>query len=410
MLAFHFPPFVQSSGSIRTLSFVRHLPENHWQPIVLTARRNAYPDVDERSLSMVPQSARVVRAFGLDIARHVAIAGRYPAWLATPDRWNTWGLAAFIAGLDCIRRFSPNILWATFPISSALVAAIALHKVSRIPLVVDLRDPLVYEGWPEDRWTRSTYCRIEKLAVRMASAIVVTTPSARRLYVERYPQVPASRFRVIANGMDDAVDPGGAPPRNHEGPIVLVHSGLMELPDRDPTAFFEAIAGMLEQGEIEGSTLKVVLRATGRDEEFRQQTAALGIDHIVSIEGRISHAEAIEEMRRADGLLLFQGAQCNRQIPAKAYEYLACRRPIIGLVDAAGDTQELIVRQWKVPYAGDMNSKQAIADVLRGFIGDFRRRNVFIPDEDLIGRHARSLGARELAALFDEVAGEGAHV
>ena len=44
----------------------------------------------------------------------------------------------------------------------------------------------------------------------------------------------------------------------------------------------------------------------------------------------------IDEMRRADGLLLFQGAQCNRQIPAKAYEYLASRRPIIGLIDSVG--------------------------------------------------------------------------
>ena len=52
-------------------------------------------------------------------------------------------------------------------------------------------------------------------------------------------------------------------------------------------------------------------------------------------------------MRRADGLLLFQGAQCNRQIPAKAYEYLACRRPIIGLIDSSGDTYDLVAHQWK---------------------------------------------------------------
>ena len=38
MLAFHFPPFAQSSGSIRTLSFVRQLPDHHWRPVVLTAR------------------------------------------------------------------------------------------------------------------------------------------------------------------------------------------------------------------------------------------------------------------------------------------------------------------------------------------------------------------------------------
>ncbi len=411
MLAFHFPPFAQSSGSIRTLSFVRHLPEYHWQPIVLTARSHVYPEVDDRSLERVPQRARIVRAAGLDIARHVAIAGRYPTWLATPDRWNTWAAAAIIAGLTCIRRHKPAVLWATFPIASALVAAVVLHRLTRIPLVLDLRDPMVYEGWPEERWMRSTYRWIEKRAVRMAAAVVVTTPSARRLYVERYVDVPAARFSIMANGVDCAMDiDPPLHPRERSEPIVLVHSGLMEIPDRDPTAFFEAIAQMRKRGDITDGSLRVILRATGRDEEYRRQIALVGIDRIVFVEKRISHSEAMAEMQRADGLLLFQGAQCNRQIPAKAYEYLACRRPIIGLLDAAGDTHQLVADQWKAPYVADMSSAAAIADVLRTFLGDFRRRDVSIPDASLIERHSRALGARELAALLDEVVGKVARV
>ena len=407
MLAFHFPPFAQSSGSIRTLSFVRHLPAHRWQPVVLTARPNAYSEVDDRSLAMVPQRTQIVRAFGLDIARHLAIAGRYPTWLATPDRWNTWSGAAFIAGLSCIRRFSPGVIWATFPIASALVAAIALHKVTKIPLIVDLRDPMIYEGWPENRWMRATYSRIEKHVVSLASAVVVTTPGARRLYIERYPHLPASRFRIIANGVDDTMDvPAPHSRTTWNEPIVLIHSGLMEIPDRDPTAFFRAVAEMRKQGDIDNNTLRVTLRATGRDDEYRRQTAELGIRDIVTIEGRTSHAEALDEMRRADGLILFQGAQCNRQIPAKAYEYLACRRPIIGLVDSSGDTHQLIVNQWQVPYVADMNSALAIADMLRKFISDFRRHQVFVPASSWIERHSRTLGARQLAELFDEVSRE----
>ncbi len=80
---------------------------------------------------MIPPSVRVVRAAGLDVARHFAIAGRYPTWLATPDRWNTWAAAAFVAGLACIRRDKPSLIWATFPIASALVVAMALHKVTK---------------------------------------------------------------------------------------------------------------------------------------------------------------------------------------------------------------------------------------------------------------------------------------
>ena len=410
MLAFHFPPFAQSSGIIRVLSFLRHLPDHRWHPIILTARDHAYPEIDRHSLMMIPPQSQIVRAPSLDIARHLAIAGRYPTWLATPDRWNTWAPAAFIAGVACIRRYDPAVLWATFPIASALVAAMALNKFTKIPLIVDLRDPLVYEGWPEDPWTRTTYSRIEKRIVAMASAIVLTTPGARRLYVDRYPHLPASRFRIIANGIDESMDVSASSSRPDSAePIVLIHSGLMEVPDRDPTAFFKALSAMLQRRDIAADTLRVVLRATGRDEQYRRQIAALEIGDVVFVEGRVSHPEAMDEMRRADGLLLFQGAQCNRQIPAKAYEYLACRRPIIGLVDSAGDTHDLIARQWQVPYVADMESAPAIADVLRKFISDFRRNDVFIPAANLVEKHSRAVGAGQLAQLFDEVSGQTAH-
>ncbi|MEP6609637.1 MAG: glycosyltransferase [Burkholderiaceae bacterium] len=411
MLAFHFPPFAQSSGSIRTISFVRHLSANGWKPIVLTAREAVYPDVDQRSLAMVPAGSDIVRAPGLDIARHLAIAGRYPNWLATPDRWNTWAACAFLRGLACIRRYRPHVLWATFPIASALAAAMALRRFSHIPLILDLRDPLVYEGWPNDRWTRRSYSRIERRAVAVAAAVVVTTPGARRLYVERYPNLPLSRFRLIANGIDDAMPTSELNAlRAQPAPLLLVHSGLMEIPDRDPSALFEAIAKLRERGEVSPETLRVVLRASGRDAAYRRQIAELKIDGIVRVEGRVSHPEALEEMRRADGLLLLQGAQCGRQIPAKAYEYLACRRPIIGLLDPAGDTHELISKQWQIPYVGAMDSAPEIAEVLRKFIGDCRAQQAFVPAASLLDQHSRAAGARQLAQLFDEVSNRGADV
>ena len=55
----------------------------------------------------------------------------------------------------------------------------------------------------------------------------------------------------------------------------MVHSGLMEIPDRDPTAFFEAIAQMRKQGDIANDALHVTLRATGRDDDYRRQIAEL---------------------------------------------------------------------------------------------------------------------------------------
>src|SRR4029453_12834731 len=92
MLAFHFPPFGKSTGGQRVVSFARHLPRHGWTPIVLTARENAYPEIDPTSLTQLPPDLEVVRAWGVDVGQRLAFRGRYPSWLATPDRWASWAL------------------------------------------------------------------------------------------------------------------------------------------------------------------------------------------------------------------------------------------------------------------------------------------------------------------------------
>ena len=60
-IAFHFPPFSGSSGVQRTLSFVRHLPKNNWNPVVLTADPRAYPQSSSDQIADIPQGTVVVR-------------------------------------------------------------------------------------------------------------------------------------------------------------------------------------------------------------------------------------------------------------------------------------------------------------------------------------------------------------
>lgn len=406
MLAFHFPPFAQSTGGQRVLSFARHLPRLGWTPIVLTASEKAYPEVDPASLAQVPPDLEVVRAWGVDIGRHIALRGSYPSWLATPDRWATWVLGACRVGMRVIRTRSPAVLWATFPIPSTLLAAVILHRLSGAPLVADLRDPIVYENWPTTPRLRRVYAWIERLIVKSASAVVVTTSGARKLYVERYPEVAPSRFRVIPNGIDDAVPMATTQPAR-TNVVSLIHSGLMEIPDRDPSAFFEALKNMLQRGEIDASSLNVILRASGRDAEFRRRIDDFGIGGIVTLAPRLPREEAMKELLGATGLLLFQGEACNRQIPAKAYEYLASRRPILGLCHPGGDTRELLLH-WEVPYLADMASSEQIEEMLGRFISDVRSGTIFVPSEKLLPQHSRAFAARELAELLGEVAGVGA--
>jgi hypothetical protein len=178
----------------------------------------------------------------------------------------------------------------------------------------------------------------------------------------------------------------------------------MEIPDRDPRAFFDGLRLLVTQGRLPKTPLHIVLRASGKEALYTEQVKALGLSDIVSINSRISRAEAIQEMKAASGLLLFQGKHCNRQIPAKAYEYLFSRKPMIGLLHADGDTQALVQGEWKVPYCADMDNPQNIADTIAAFAADFERGAAYVPPTSLHDQHSRRTQALKLGDLLDECA------
>ena len=406
MLAFQFPPYEESTGSQRILGFVRHLPALGWSPIVVTARLSAYPQINTRSSETLPPETTVLRAFAFDVKRALSFRGIYPRTLSTPDRWNSWIVGSVATGLRAIRKNRPSAIWATFPLPSALVAGIVLTRLTGLPLVADLRDPILYETWPDGAWERKVYGVIERALVRNAAAIVLTTPGARRLYQERYPQ-HAQKFHTIANGMDPVDDTARTTtpePDASQRPITLVHSGLMEMPDRDPTAFFAALRDLATQGDLANHRVRVVLRASGRESLYNEMLRANGVSELVEIAPRVSRADAVAEMHSASALLLFQGKHCNRQIPAKAYEYLILGKPIVCLADRGGDTHALVHDEWHVPYCADMEDPGDIARTLRAFLDDTRRGTVYAPPVALRERHTRRAQAVALGDLLESVA------
>src|SRR5689334_14003052 len=134
MLAFHFPPYDESTGAQRTLGFIRHLPALGWSPIVITAQESAYTRTDPATLKSIPPGTTVLRAFGFDVARRLSVRGVYPQVFATPDRWNSWIIGSVATGLKALRTYKPSALWATFPNPSAIAAGIMLKRLTGLPL------------------------------------------------------------------------------------------------------------------------------------------------------------------------------------------------------------------------------------------------------------------------------------
>lgn len=407
LVAFHYPPVRESSGLQRTLKFSQYLPEFGWEPAVLSAHPRAYVTTGDEQLHEIPAGMPLKRAFAFDTARHFALAGRYPGFLALPDRWAPWWLGAVVSGLALIRQLRPRAIWSTYPIATAHLIGATLARLSGLPWIADMRDSMTEPGYPEEAAKRRWYLRIERWAAERAAKVVFTAPGALRMYAERYPHIPAERWAVIGNGYDEenftrAAAMASAPPAASGHQLRLVHSGILYPSERDPRPFFAALAELRRRGVIDAANLRIVLRATGHDALHREHVAAAGIADLVEFAPSIPYEAALAEMLAADGLLLFQAANCNHQIPAKLYEYLRAGRPVFALTDRAGDTATTLL-QAGIDTLVPLDDATAIAQGLERFVARVRDGSAPAVTPAAAAAYSRYARTRELAVLLDEV-------
>lgn len=404
MIAFHFPPQRGSSGVQRTLKFAQYLPAGGWLPSVLTASRHAHELQAADQLRDIPPNVAVRRAFALDSARHLAVRGRYLGLTALPDRWISWWLAAVPAGWRMIRKERPEVIWSTYPIATAHLIGLALQRLSGLPWIADMRDPMLDDEYPRGALARRAAAWIEARTVARCTRVVCTTPGAIRAYQARYPQVPAARFVLIENGYDEEnfadAESAAAPARDNV--FVMLHSGIIYPSERDPRPLFAALAALLHDGLVCGVRLRLVLRAPVHDDYLNALIAEHGLQGVVEVAPHLPYREALAEMLAADALLLLQAANCNHQIPAKLYEYLRARRPLLALTDAAGDTAAA-VRGAGIDTIAPLDDKTAIMAAIANFLAAAGNGTVPLPSYAASRAHARSARAAQLAALLTEV-------
>jgi hypothetical protein len=409
LIAFHFPPQAASSGIQRTLSFSRHLGSYGWDPLVLSAHPAVYNIKNAAQLATLPPDLVVKRAFALDAKRHLGVLGRYPQILALPDRWISWWLSAVPAGWELVRRHTPAVIWSTFPIATASLIGLTLHRITGLPWVADFRDPMLQPNFPDRKIQRRAYAWIERQTIHQCQKAIFTTQSAMDSYKGRFPEFLHEKFVVIENGYEEEsfMDIGSITPpgfQHAENRCTLLHSGTLYADDRDPSSFFQALSSLKTSGKLDKVDLRIILRATGDDAYFTKLIDKYSIDDIVKIEPPVTYYEALQEMLNVDGLIVFQGSSVNTQIPAKIYEYLRARKPIFGLLDPAGETARLF-KAAGLPNTSRMDSAADILPALENFISQIRAGDARIASDDFITAASRKNRAAELANVFHQVAG-----
>ena len=339
MVALDFPP-CQSAGVQRTLKFAEYLVELGWEVIVLTVDENVYAVTDQKV--SIPENIKVYHCHAFDSARDFSFKGKYFAWSKVPDRWWAWAIKAIPLGKQLIDKYQPDIIWSTYPVSTAHFIAYKLQQFSKLPWVADYRDPLQCRY--DNKVLKYSFIAkwIEKKTIQHCSKAVYTTERASQLYSRLYPDEKLTKFRLIENGFDEGnfknitvVD------KNIGSKYTLLHSGAVYENGRDPKSLFRAISELQQEDIINEDNFELIFRGA-TSERYELQIQQLGIINLVHFKTSVPYNESLTEMAATSGLLLIQGRLFNNQIPGKAYEYIRCNKAILALTPKDGSTGRLL--------------------------------------------------------------------
>jgi glycosyltransferase involved in cell wall biosynthesis len=339
-VCFHYPPEASSSGVLRTLKFTRYLAEHGWRITLIAPAIEAYEVVDEASSRNIPDTVEVIRTPFLNTREHLGFKGRYLAITAVPDRFIGWFPWAVAAGRRVARADPFDLVYSTSPHATAHLIARSLARRFRKPWVCDFRDPwheeVPEEGAPTGKLFRGLERWLEHRVVSESAHIVTTTRELRDTLERRHPSVPGSRFSVIPNGYDEAdfaeID---IPPPARGSRMCFVHAGSINPSFRDPVPLFAALKLAADRGGLDLDRLRLRFIGGGvyaESMQLKEAAARYGVSDTLEVVARLPYAAALRELASADVLLLLQASEDTRGlIPAKLYEYLRLKKPILAL-------------------------------------------------------------------------------
>jgi glycosyltransferase involved in cell wall biosynthesis len=303
-----------------------------------------------------------------------------------PYPWAGWVPFAVARGIAVARRERPVAVLSSFPPTASHVAALALHRLTRLPWIADFRDPWTWRDRHGYNWSadRPGAAATERAVLRHASALVTIGPSLGAELAEHA-------------GREVVVLPHGIPAeavvaeRRDSNRLELVHAGTANQPFADLTPIARALLRLHDEGKLARLTLFGPVEY--RPPELAR-AEALGL---VEAKGNVSRGEAQRAAAAADVALLVRKHPSTIWVTTKLWDYLAARTPILVVANPECDAAA-IVREtrsgWTVPYDDDAVFS-ALADAVD------RRGELWSPDEDALARYdAKAISRRFIELLL----------
>ena len=365
IITYYWPP-TGGSGVQRWVKFSKYLPQLGWQPVIYTPENPEQLARDESLLDDIPACAEVLKTRILEPyeiyrrltggkmgegevnpvnAQNKSLKQRLSLWVRgncfVPDPRVGWVRPSLRFLKKYLAEHPVDAVVTTGPPHSVHLIGRGLKRALGLHWIADFRDPwtemFYYKHLALGPAADRAHHRLEQSVLDEADTVISVSPPVAADFRAR----TKTPVVLITNGFDEDDFPGEsfsrAPaPQRPRTEIRLVHTGLFAA-DGNPLNLWDALAERCAADPDFRSRLQI--RLAGKvDTAITAAIRARGLGENLVDLGYLPHDETVREQRAAAFLLLplRQEPEYAKVLPGKIFEYLAARRPVLGIGDEDG--------------------------------------------------------------------------
>lgn len=434
IITYYWPPS-GGSGVQRWVKFAKYLPKEGWQPVIYTPENPELTTIDKTLAAEIPPEAEVVKTHifepygiyrklmgkgsstdlkaltsaGSDGNEVNPVNGGKKSWkqklslyirgnFFIPDPRIMWVSPSVKFLKSYLKKHPVDAIVSTGPPQSMHLIGLELSKATGLPWLADFRDPwtkiFYFKHLELTHRSEAKHQALEKKVVDGATRVIAVSPMVKK----DFEAITSTPVELITNGFDeeDFNDPFEA-----DEYFNITHTGLFAS-DGDPEILWKVLAAKCQEDKEFRKLLRI--RLVGKtDQEIVNsiETAGLG-PNLVNL-GYQSHEVAVREQRNASVLILplRKEPEYEAVLPGKLFEYLASRRPILGIGQTDGAMAQ-VVRNTGSGIVYDWNEEQKIRRWV-DFSWDEFKNNELLDNATDISMYSRRRLTKRLVSLLEEI-------
>ncbi|HEU4717915.1 MAG TPA: glycosyltransferase family 4 protein [Bacteroidia bacterium] len=364
VVTYYWPPS-GGPGVQRWLKFVKYLRRSGFGAVVVTVdpEKASYPVFDHSLEKEIPEGTEVHRTNSFEPLRifssffkkekvpyagipdrdKMSLAGKISLYIRAnffiPDARKGWNRYAFRECCRIIEQEKITAVITSSPPHSTQLTGLRLKQKYGIRWIADLRDPWTdiyyYHKLHHSERAKRKDLAYELSVLENADHILVTSNRTAKQYSAKSAAV-AGKIHVIPNGFDEDDFQTEAPAS--PGKFTVTFIGTIN----EQFGIGKFVAAV-KNAQRSLPSVPFEVKFVGQTDRAVENLLRSELGEMLVMPGYVSHKESVEEMRKAQLLLLVIPQGPNQgTVPGKTFEYLAAQRSIICLAPEGSSAADII--------------------------------------------------------------------